>query len=399
MAVSLDRLRGDIDEIVPGVVADRRWLHQHPEIAYQEHETAAFVVDRLQSLGVGEIRTGIGGTGVTGVIRGGLGEGKIVGLRADMDALPILEENEVDYCSQTPGTMHACGHDGHVAMQLGTARLLMERRNDWGGTVKLIFQPAEEGGGGASAMIRDGVLDDLMPDAMFGIHLWNTIPVGKVAVRTGPMMVGADGFTITIHGKGGHGAQPNLGVDPIVTAAAVINALQTVVSRSNNPIVPAVLTVGSIHGGKASNVIPDFVTLGGTIRFYDGEQRMIMRQRLTELAETTAAAYGARAEVELEWGVSSTENDPAMADLVRECAAQVVGAENVIEGDLLMVSEDMSEFLTRIPGCYYLVGTMNEARGLTWGHHTSRFDIDEDALAIGIETMTRTVLTYLDRTR
>lgn len=209
------------------------------------------------------------------------------------------------------------------------------------------------------------------------------------------MMVGADGFTIVVHGSGGHGALPNLCIDPIVTSAAIITALQTVVSRINNPIEPAVLTVGTISAGKASNVIPDTVTMGGTIRFYSQEQRMLMRKRLTEIAETTAAAFGARAEVQLEWGVGSTDNDPAMTAIVREAASAVVGPENVTEGDILMVSEDMSEFLARVPGCYYLVGSMNEERGLTWGHHTSRFDIDEDALAIGIETMTRTVLQYL----
>jgi amidohydrolase len=399
MATSQDLLRGAVDEIMPGVVADRRWLHQHPELGYQEFQTATFIEDRLRSLGVEDIRTGVGGTGITGIIRGGLGQGRVVGLRADMDALPILEENEVEYVSLRPGTMHACGHDGHVSMLLGTARMLIERRDQFAGSVKLFFQPAEEGGGGALTMIQDGALDDLMPDAMFGIHLWNTVPVGTIHARVGPMMVGGDGFTITIHGKGGHGAMPNLCVDPIVTAAAVINALQTVVSRTNNPLLPAVCTIGTIHAGEASNVIPDTVTMGGTIRFYDQAQRMTMRKRLTEIVETTAAAYGARAEVDLEWGVPSTDNDPEMTAIVRECAAGVVGAEHVSDGDLLMVSEDMSEFLTRVPGCYFLVGTMNEARGLNWGHHTSRFDIDEDALAIGIETMTRTVLTYLDRNR
>jgi amidohydrolase len=395
MVAGQDQVRGDIDEIVPGVVADRRWLHQHPELGFQELETANFVEERLRSLGVEEIRTGVGKTGVTGLIRGGRGEGNVVGLRADMDALPILEENEVDYASLTPGKMHACGHDGHTAMLLGTARMLVGRRDQFAGTVKLIFQPAEESGNGAGAMIRDGALDDPKPDAMFGIHLWNTLPVGTVYPRVGPMMVGADGFTIAIHGKGGHGALPNLSVDPIVASAAVINAFQSIVSRTNNPIQPAVVTVGSIHGGEASNVIPDVVTLKGTIRFVDDDQRAIMRRRLTEVAETVAAAYGARAEVELEWGVGSTVNDPAMTQIVQAAAAEVVGADNVSEGELLMVSEDMSEFLARVPGCYFLVGSMNQAKGLNWGHHTSRFDIDEDALAIGIETMTRTVLRYL----
>lgn len=395
MATDLSTLRGTVDEIMPGIVADRRWLHQHPELGYQEVQTSAFIAERLTAMGVEDIRTGIGGTGVTGLIHGGLGAGKVVGLRADMDALPILEENTTDYVSLTPGTMHACGHDGHVAMLLATARILNERKAEFAGTVKLFFQPAEEGGNGAGAMIEAGALEDPKPDAMFGIHLWNTKEVGTINARVGPMMVGADGFTINVIGSGGHGALPNICIDPIVAAAAIIMNLQTVVARNNNPIQPAVVTVGTIHAGKASNVIPDVVTMGGTIRFYDQDQRMMMRQRLTEIAESTAATFGARAEVELEWGVGSTDNDPSMTAIVREAAISVVGEENVVEGDILMVSEDMSEFLSRVPGCYFLVGSMNTERGLTWGHHTSRFDIDEDALGIGVETMTRTVLAYL----
>jgi amidohydrolase len=288
---------------MPGVVADRRWLHQHPELGYQEFQTATFIEERLRAMGVEDIRTGLGGTGVTGVIRGRLGEGKVVGLRADMDALPILEENEVDYVSLTPGTMHACGHDGHVSMLLGTASLLNERKDVFAGSVKLFFQPAEEGGNGASAMIEAGALDECRPDAMFGIHLWNTIPVGTVAARVGPMMVGADGFTILIRGSGGHGALPNLTVDPITVAAAVINALQSVVSRNNNPILPAVVTIGSIRGGEANNVIPDTVSMSGTIRFYNDEQRGLLRRRLTDVVEGTAQAFGATAEVTINWGV------------------------------------------------------------------------------------------------
>jgi len=395
MAATIETLSATIDEIFPGVVADRRWLHQNPELGNQEFKTAAFVAERLAALGVEDIRTGVGQTGVTGLIRGTRGEGKVVALRADMDALPILEENEIDYASDNPGVMHACGHDGHTAMLLGTARALTELRDSFAGTVKLIFQPAEEGGQGATAMFKEGALQDPRPDALFGIHLWNYIPVGEVWVRDGAMMVGVDAIDIRVTGAGGHGGIPNSCIDPIVAAASIVLNVQTVVSRNNNPLEPGVFTIGSIHAGNAGNVIPDVVTMTGTIRHVNESQAELMRRRIREIAESTANAFGATAEVTVGERVGPTVNDPTMAQIVRDASASVVGPENVIQGQIQMVSEDVSVFMNEIPGCYYLVGTRNEAKGFTWGHHTSRFDIDEDALAIGIETMTRSVLKFL----
>jgi amidohydrolase len=395
MAATIESLSGTIDEIFPGVVADRRWLHQHPELGYQEFQTSAFVAERLQSLGVEDIHTGVGQTGVTGLIHGGLGAGKVVALRADMDALPILEENEVDYASQSSGVMHACGHDGHTAMLLGTVRALTELRGSFAGTVKLLFQPAEEGGQGAKAMISAGALENPRPDAVFGIHLWNGIPVGEVWVRDGTMMVGVDAIEIKVIGAGGHGGIPNISIDPIVAAAAVVMNVQSLISRNNNPLEPGVFTIGSIHAGNAGNVIPDVVTMTGAIRHVNEQQAIMMRRRIAEIAEATAAAYGARAEVTVGEGVGPTVNDPAIAQIVRDASAEVVGPDRVVPGQILMVSEDVSEFMNVVPGCYYLVGSMNETKGFTWGHHTSRFDIDEDALAIGIKTMTRSVLRFL----
>ena len=405
--LTLDRLRADIDEIVPGIVADRRHLHMHPETAFQEVKTAAFVTDRLRALGVDDVRTGVGRTGVVALIQGtgggehGLGaaggrpRGKVVALRADMDALPILEENAVEYASTTPGTMHACGHDAHVAILLATARMLTERRADFAGTVKLIFQPAEEGAGGAAAMVADGVLEDPWPDAIFGLHIWQHTDVGDIEARPGVAMLGGDGFVVTVRGQGGHGAQPHLCVDPIAVAAQVVVALQTVVAREVDPIQPAVLTVGSIHAGDANNVVPDTATLGGTLRFGTDEVRATLRDRLTEIATGVAASMRATAEVEVEWGVAPTVNDPAMTEIVKAAAAEVVGPEHVRDGEIRTVSEDMCEFLDRVPGCYFFLGSRNAERGLTWGHHTAKFDVDESAMALGVETLTRTALRYL----
>jgi amidohydrolase len=389
--------RATIDEIMPGVVADRRHLHQHPELAFQEYETAAFVAERLASLGVEDIRTGVGKTGVTGLIKGtgSTGSGKVLMLRADMDALPILEENEVDYVSQNPGVMHACGHDSHVAMLLGTTQVLMYRRSDFEGTVKVLFQPAEEGGGGARGMRAAGALEDPKVDAAMGLHIWQDIPVGQVWVRDNTAMVGVTGFTITIFGKGGHGARPDITVDPIVIGSAIVDGLLTLVSREKNPVVPQVVSIGSFRAGNAANVIPDTAVLKGTIRSVTREQGEEARLRLQAMAEGIAASMGARVEIEVGGSAPPLINDPEIAQLVRDAVAEGIGADNVSQGKLMSVSEDFGQFLDPVPGCYFFVGSRNEEKGFIYGHHHPKFDIDEEGMAVGIESMSRAAVKYL----
>lgn len=384
----------DVDEIMPGVVADRRHLHQHPEIGFHEFETAKFVAERLQALGFDEIHTGVGKTGVIGILRGGK-PGKVVALRADMDALPIEEENDVEYRSLNPGMMHACGHDAHISMMLGAARVLASKRDEIPGTVKILFQPAEEGLGGANAMIADGALENPKPDAIFGLHIWNETPLGVVQVRDGIAMVASDGFKIKIIGKGGHGAIPHAAIDPIAVGAEIVMALQTIISRNIDPIIPGVVTIGSFRSGTAGNVIPPFAELSGTIRSVSREERAEINQRIDQIVHGIAKAMRAEIEFTLTWGTPATINDPAMAAVVRETAIELVGPEKVEDGPLKVVSEDMSEFLDRIPGCYYFVGSRNPDKGFVWGHHHARFDIDEDAMAVGVGTLAGTALRYL----
>ncbi len=389
------RLRDEIDEILPGVIADRRHLHQHPELGFHEVETARFVTERLRALGVDEIRTGIAQTGVTGLIRGGRGAGKTVLLRADMDALPIQEENAVDYRSQHDGVMHACGHDAHTAMLLGVGRLLQERRDAFAGTVKLLFQPAEEGGGGAKVMIDEGVLDDPKVDAAFGQHVAQEVPLGLVELRPGPAMASSDSFTVVIQGKGGHGARPQATIDPIAVGAQIVVALQTIVSRELDPTQEGVVTVGAFRAGEAHNVIPDTAELRGTVRSFTPENRQMLAERIEAMVRGIAAAMRAEVDFRYRFGYPPTVNEPAMTELVRGVAGEVVGPERVIDGPLHMGAEDFSYFLERVPGCFWFVGSRNEDKGLVWGHHHPRFDIDEQALAVGIETMVGTTLRYL----
>jgi len=389
-------LREFAEEIGPGVVADRRYLHQHPELGFQEENTARFVAERLQTFNLDEVRTGVAKTGVVGVLHGGKGPGKCVLLRADMDALPITELNDVPYKSENNGVMHACGHDAHTAMLLGAARVLSDLRGEFAGTIKFVFQPSEEAnGGGAKPMIAEGVMENPHVDAAFGIHVGSNIPVGQVAVRPGPVNASADGAFVTIRGLGGHAARPHIAIDPIVVGAHCIVALQTLVSREVDPFEPAVITVGTLHAGTVSNVIPEEAWFRATIRTTSEQTRQLLAKRIPEVCHGVAATFRATAEVEYTFGYPPLVNNDAMAGLVREVALDLVGAERVVEAPPGMGAEDMSYFINAAPGAFYRLGVRNEATGMTYGHHHPRFNVDEDALATGVAMHAAVALRYL----
>ena len=396
--VATATLQNDIDELMPGIVADRRHLHEHPELGFHEHETAKFVAERLRALGVEDIRTGINKTGITGLVKGGKGPGKVVLVRADMDALPIHEENDVEYKSKHGGVMHACGHDAHTAILLAVTRLLMERRDQFAGTVKVLFQPAEEiFPGGANGMIQEGVLENPHVDAVLGLHMSQSDPLGEIHVAAGPVMAAADSFKIRIQGKGGHGAAPHECVDPVLIGTQIVSALQTLVARETDPLEQAVVSVCAFHAGDAFNVIPDTAELRGTVRTFTPELRDQMESRLTALAQNIALAMRGEATVDYQRGYPASINDEAMVEIVREAAKQVVGEEKVITSKPQMGAEDFSYFLLERPGAFFFVGSKNEEKGLVWGHHHPRFDIDEESLATGAGTMLTSILGYLNQ--
>jgi amidohydrolase len=374
------------------LVAWRRDLHAHPEVGFEEWRTAGVIAAELERLGF-QVMTGVGKTGVVGLLETGR-PGPVVLLRFDMDALPIEEENDVAYRSQNPGVMHACGHDGHVAAGLGVATLLARHRPALAGTVKLMFQPGEEGMNGAPAMIEDGVLENPRPDVALAAHLWNDRPLGQVSVVEGPVMAAAEKWACRIRGSGGHGAAPHQTADPLVAAAHVIVALQSVVSRNVNPQQTAVLTVGTVHGGEAFNIIPERVTLDGTIRSFDPEVRALVIRRLEQVAQGTSAALGCSAEVAVEALTPAVVNDPGVTAVVRQVAAEMVGEENLIELRT-MGSEDMAYVNAEIPGCYLLVGASNEEAGLARPHHCPEFDFDEDVLPLMAGLLTGVAARYL----
>lgn len=391
-------LRQEVDEILPGVIADRRHFHENPELAFEEFETAKYVAERLAQLGVEDIKTGVGVTGVTGLIRGEKGDGKVIMLRADMDALPILEEVESEYKSKVDGKMHACGHDAHTAMLLGTARILMQNKANFRGTVKVLFQPAEEvPPGGAIAMIRDGALEDPKVDASIGMHVSSGLDAGKIEWRVGPGSAGSDRFRAVIKGKGGHAARPQISVDPVVIAAQIVIALQSLISRETDPMDSAVISTTAVIAGEAFNVIPDTAELRGTVRTISPETRERLSQRVPEVIKGIASTMGA--EVDVTWisGYPSVQNDPAIVEIVRNAAIAVAGEENVEEGQLGLGGEDFSYFSLEVPSCFYYCGTRNEEKGIVWGHHHPKFDIEEEGFVNGMATMAQAAMDYLNQ--
>ncbi len=377
----------------PEIVEIRRDLHRFPELAFQETRTAGIVAQHLSKLGL-KVDSGIGKTGVVGLLAGDQ-PGPTVLVRADMDALPIDEENTAAYASTKPGQMHACGHDGHTSIALITARLLSQHRESLRGAVKFIFQPAEETGKGAEAMIRDGVLDNPRPDLSLGLHVWNDIPVGKVGVTPGPCMAAADDWRCLITGRGGHGAAPHQTRDPIVAAAQIITALQSVVSRNISPLETGVITVGRVNGGDAFNVIPPTVELKGTFRAFNPEVHSLLRRRLREICEGIATSMQCQAEIEIDEMTLAVDNDAALSAQVSAFAAELLGAENVVDDVRTMGSEDMSYFMDEIPGCFFFIGSANPDRDLAYPHHSPRFDFDEDALVIGAALLSRTIASFV----
>lgn len=375
------------------LIARRRDLHQHPELAFEEVRTAGIVAEELNRLGL-EVQTGVGRTGVVGVLEGAQ-DGPTVLYRADMDALPIEEENQVEYASTVPGKMHACGHDGHTAIGLGVARLLSEQRDRLAGRVKFVFQPAEEIVEGARAMIADGVLHDPRPDVSLGLHLWNTMPVGVVGISEGPIMAGSSTFEMQINGRGGHAAMPQAAIDPVVCAAHIILALQTIVARNANPLESAVMSVTMMKGSDADNIIPERAMLGGTFRTYSMEMRDLVEARLRQISESVAAAMGCSVDISVKHGTIPTVNDAAVTARMVNLFAPIVGRDNLITEARTMGSEDMAYFMDDIPGLYCFVGSANSARGLDFAHHHPRFDFDEDVLTLGVGLMTTAIAEYL----
>ncbi len=386
-----DPIRDRTAGLVDTMVRWRRALHRRPELGFEEHETAAFVARHLGELGLA-VETGVAKTGVVAVLRASAPSRPPVLLRADMDALPIQEIAGRSYGSEIAGRMHACGHDGHMAMLLAAATVLTAERAKLDRDVVFCFQPGEEGFGGADAMIAEGVLSRHGVAEAYGLHLWSLFPAGTIQVRSGATMAAQDEFEATIRGKGGHGALPHRAIDPIVAIAHAVTALQAVVARSVDPVASAVVTVGSLHAGSAPNVIPDEATMRGTLRSFDDGVRETLRTRVREVLAGTAAAHGCALDYRLFPGYPAVVNDAVSVAIVRRHAAAIVGEDRVIEPAPMAAAEDFAFFLRKVPGAFVFIGAGNAERGITAPHHAAQFDLDESSLPIGAELLVRIAL-------
>jgi len=371
----------------------RRDFHRHPELGFQEERTSKIVAEELKSLGL-DVTTGIAKTGVIAMLEGAH-PGPVVLIRFDMDALPIQEENEVDYVSSNPGVMHACGHDGHTAIGLTVAKLLTANRDQIHGSVKFMFQPAEEGLGGAEQMVKEGVLENPSVDYALAMHLWNDKPVGWFGITSGSVMAASETFVIKLIGKGGHGAAPHLTIDPILAAANLITSVQGIVSRNVDPQDTAVVSVTVVRGGDTFNVIPSRVELQGTIRTFDPQTRKMVLDRFTKIVESTAESFGCEVDLDLKSITPAVINDVIICQKVQDLVTQVIPDLVLDMNDRTMGSEDMAFVLEKIPGCFIFVGSSNSEIGLDYSHHHPKFDFDEQALIYGTALMTAATLDLL----
>jgi amidohydrolase len=396
------RIAQAADALRPQLVAQRRDFHMHPELSNREERTARVVAERLKALGLDEVKTGVGRHGVVALLRGAK-PGPVVAVRADMDALPIQEVNDVPYKSQTPGVKHACGHDAHTTVELGVAEVLSKMRDEINGTIKFIFQPAEEGPptgeeGGAPLMIKEGALDNPRPQAIFGLHTEPNLQAGQIGYHSGPAMASSDTFSVVVRGKSAHGAQPQNGVDAVVVAAQCVLALQNIRSRRIDPLEPLVITVGTIQGGTRFNIIADEVKLTGTMRTHNEQVRERAIGLMRETLQNVTAAYGASYELSFPTtGNPVTYNEPALVAETLPTMRRVVGDANAVALKPFMPAEDFSHFQKLVPGFYYFLGVGNKTKGINAGWHTPDFDIDEESLVVGVKVMSNVLLDYLDR--
>lgn len=383
----LETIKQKSASLLPELTAIRRHLHMHPELSMQEKATSAFIQSKLNEYGI-PYTTGMAVHGVVGLIKGRNPDSMVVALRADMDALPITEQNQTAYCSTNPGVMHACGHDVHMTCLLGASKLLNELRHEFEGTIKLIFQPSEERfPGGAYMMIKAGVLENPAPVKMFGQHVLPTLEAGKVGMKPGKYMASTDEVYLTVKGKGGHGATPELNVDPVLISAHILVALQQIVSRNAPPQLPAVLSFGRVIAEGRTNIIPDEVKIDGTLRTFDETWRAEAHRKIEKMAKAIAEGMGGTCEVFIDKGYPFLVNDDKVTAQARQLAVEYLGAENVADLDMRMTAEDFAYFSQQVPSCFYRLGIRNESRGIVHNLHTSRFDVDESSLEVGAGLM------------
>ncbi|HEY0079025.1 MAG TPA: amidohydrolase [Pyrinomonadaceae bacterium] len=401
IAARQQRIAQAAEALRPKLVEQRRDFHMHPELSNREERTSRVIAERLRALGLEDVKTGVARYGVTALLKGGR-PGAVVAVRADIDALPIQETNDVPYKSRTPGVKHACGHDVHTTVELGVAEVLSRMRAEIPGTIKFIFQPAEEGPppgeeGGARLMIKEGALENPRPRAIFGLHTLPSIEAGQIAFHSGPAMASSDRFTLVISGKGAHGAQPQQGIDAIVVAAEAIAAIQNIRSRRIDPLEPLVITIGTIQGGRRNNVIADEVRMEGTMRTLNEEVRARAHRLMRETLESISAAYGATFDLQIDEQTLVTYNEPSLVEETLPTIRRVVGDKNALVIKPFMPAEDFSYYQKVIPGFYYFLGVGNRARGITAGWHTPDFDVDEESLVVGVKVMSNVLLDYLER--